>query len=462
MKQLLPCDEVIVHENTILDLQILSLTFKHHPLFSEEHVLQQKLIDLYDTYREFTSQNKVQRLFKRIEALRSTKERLEKQAGDIINTDLIKEIAKLRECLFIEGKAEREVLKGVLLTWKAIKKVRQSNGYSNTSIKLVIRKEKVDLEQEKVVFDKYIKQTITEIIDDYNREFNEEMRVYKENLQLWKNLKDSGKEKPKKPQKSFKESELKQKVEEKVAESFKPPGEPKIHFEINYENEITNNVQDAREKLRRNCVNSTKIWLKIFCNDLEVCKTKRVGLNDKFVCVFEETCSIQLNSKKASISVEIMEQSGALLKRKSGEVILTLNHENKKYVMCEESFVKEEIVQYNKHSGVGSGVTFSELFSDINLSDTILNTSGFVLYNATWDFKKKTKNSFAQATDLKYFSDDIFDKHGMINVQKLIKWSENRNLDPEDPRNAILCDYLKNYSDKCFTNNNKFFRFEIL
>lgn len=396
-------------------------------------------------------------MYNRLEALRSTKERLEKQAGDAINMDLINEVDKLRERLFKEGKAEREALKGVLQTWKAIKKLRESNGYSNTSVKLTIRKENVDFLQEKSVFEKQITQTVAEIIDECDREFQAKLKDYKQDLQLWKSVKGNGKEKPKRPQKNFSEFEIKQKVIKNFEESFKPPGEPKLHFEMSYDNEITTDVKDAKEKLRRTCVNTTKVWVKIFCNDLEVCKTKHVSLSDRFVCVFEETFSIQLNSRTARISVEIVEQPGALLKRKCGDIVLALPSENQRKSIGEKHFIKEEIVQYNKHNGIGSGMALSGIFPDLNLNDAVLNTSGFVLYDAAWDFEDETKNRLVQEESLDCF-DDVFDKNGMINVDKLVKWSENKNLDPEDPRNAVLCDYVKNYTNENCTNNKNFFR----
>lgn len=459
LKHFIPCEEVIVHSNGILNLQILSLKFKHHPLFSAEHVLQEKLINFFDTHKEFSSRNTLQRLSNRLEALRSTKERLQKQAGDAANMELIKEIAQLRQHLFDEGKKERDALKGVLQTWKAIKKLRESNRYSNTSIKLTIGKENVDLSQEKTIFEKQIQKTVMEIMEEYDREYQDELRVYREEMQLWKRLRNEDKEKPKRPQKSCSEIEIRREVAKKFEESFKPPGEPKLHFEINYDNEITNDVQDANEKIRRNCVNTTRIWLKIYCNDLEVCKTKHVSLSDRFVCVFEETYSIQLNCKTARISVEIVEQPGALLKRRCGEITLTLPGENEKHVLREEHFIKEEIVQYNKHSGVGSGVAFVEIFPDLKLRDEILNTSGFVLYDSSWDFEEKPKNQLVQENSLKCF-DEIFDENGMIKFEKLVEWSQNRNLDPEDPRNAVLCDYVKSYSDdNCCDSSKKYFRF---
>lgn len=451
------CEGIIVDQNRILNLQILSLTLKHHPLFSAEHVLQQKLVAFYDIYQEFSSQNRLERLFNRLEALRCTKERSKQQAGDVENTNIIKEIVKLRERLFEEGKVERESLKGILQTWKAIKKLRESNGFSNTSIKVTIRKENVDMSQEKLFFEKQIKQAIVETLEEHNKKFQKEIKIYKNNLLVWKNAKNADKEKPRKPQKNYSDIEIKQEITKKFEESFKPPGEPKLHFEICYDNEITSDVQDAKERLRRSCVNTTKLWLKIFCNDLEVCRTKRILLNDRFVCVFEETFSIQLKCKTPRVVLEVIEQPGTLLKRRYGEIDLTLPRENENNVLREEHFTTEEIVQYNKHCGVGSGVTFSGIFPDLNLPDTILNTSGFLLYDTFWDFEIKPNNQIIRNNSIHCFN-EIFYENGTINIEKLIEWSQDRDLDPEDPRNAILYDFVKTYSEQYSESRKKFYR----
>lgn len=445
-----------------MDLQISSLTFKHHPLFSAEHVLQQRLIEFYDIYQQMSSQNVLQRLSSRLEALRNSKDRLEKEAGDAVNADTVKEIAKLRNRLFEEGKRERDALKGLLQTWKTIKQLRESTGYSSTSIKLIIRKESVEYSREKEAFESQIEETISEIILERSKEYQDKMTIYKEELQVWKSSTNREVvQKPKKPQKDFNNVAIKQEILSKFDESLKPPGEPKLHFEINYDNEITMDVQDANEKLRRNCVKTTKIWLKISCNDIEVCKTKHVLLNDKFTCIFEENYSIQLSGKMANIMVEIIEQPGALLKRKIGELVLPVASENENSQLREQHFLKEEIIHYNKHGGVGSGIAFSEIISDSNLPDYVLNTSGFVLYSSRWDFSEKPVDFIQSDNNLKYF-DEIFDKNGMIDAEKLVMWAENRNLDPEDPRNTVVCEYVKTYADATHQANNKnFFRYPI-
>lgn len=464
VKQFAPCEEVIIHQqNAILDLQILSLTFKHHPLFSVEHVLQQKLVDYYDVYQKMITQNKLQRFTSRLDALRNAKERLEKQAGDANLTEIEEEITKLRDRLLEDGKCERDALKGLLQTWKAIKRLRDGNGYSSTPIKLTIRKETADYSQDKAVLERQIQETVSEIINERSKEFERKMKTYKEELHVWKASNNEDVEKPKKPQKHFNEIEVKMEVLSKFEESFRSPGEPKLHFEISYDNEITTDIQDGKEKLRRTCVNTTKVWLKIFCNELEVCKTKHVSLSDRFTCVFEENVSIQLNTPKANIVVEIMEQPGALLKRKCGEVSLQVPLENEKNQLREQYFLKEEMIHYNKHEGVGSGVAFSEIFPDLNLPDYALNTSGFVLSNSGWDFDGKPLKCL-QESNFGGF-DEIFDENGMIDIAKLAVWTENKHLDPEDPRNAVLYDYIKTFAESAASfseSGKKYFRWALL
>lgn len=122
------CDEVIILQNNILEFHIACLKFDHHPLFSIEHVLEQKLKQLYEIYSINVENNNLQRLKNQLNALRHVKnnvENLQKESGDADRNKLInytKDIKCLRNALLDEGKKGRETLKGILEIWKIIKK----------------------------------------------------------------------------------------------------------------------------------------------------------------------------------------------------------------------------------------------------------------------------------------------------------------------------------------------------
>lgn len=464
------CEEIIVHREKILELYIDKIQFTHHPLFSVEHVLQQKLCSLYNTYSSVIEKENVKRISSRLDALRQIK-----KASDVNESEdrrsfekIHEEICSLRDDLFKEGQEERDLLKSILKTWKTIKNIREQNKYSNTPIRLVIKKENCDYSTDNIEIERKIKETCGEIVFELTAKYRNELRLYREELRHWKTLQKTASEiaseTPKKPVKAINEEEVEQNVRKMFQESFRSPGEPIIRFELRYDHKVTENIDNVDEKLRRNSVNMTKIHLRILSDNIEVCKSKQISLNDMFECNFKENISIKLAHIPVTITVEIYEQANSLLKRKSGEVLLNLPSRNsfqKRHILFEQYFKKEEILHY-KHEGVGSGVDTKRLLPDLEVSEK-LNTAGVVFYNISWDFNMtsvaKTKIRHRES---KIFN-QIFTNDGLIDITKLKHWMEKNNTDPENPKNTSMIEYIKMCMDKhSLGGRKKFFRLNPL
>lgn len=413
-------------------MQISSLRFTHHPLFSVEHVLGEKLKKLYQEYEESVSKGKFIRLSKRLEGLRHVLRRLEgtlSESGDQSDKEDSKveaykrDIGILREQVFEEGKTERNRVIEILQTWKEIKKIRETNQYSNTSLKLVIKKEKVEYGTDKKRFDKTFEETYEEYLE-INRE---KARKKRQN-----------------------EEDIRQELVERFKESFRPPGEPILYFVLTNENEVSKSVENTREVSRRNATTTTKIILKIVCNKMEVCKTKLVSLQDDFICHFNETISIQLISVPKFITIEIIEHPKSLIKRTVGELMIRIPARNiSKNDEKTVSFEKNEIVHY-KHEGVGSGIKIDSLVQ--NLGNYELNTSGYLTYSITWDVPVTNQNSLDNSTKI---LNEIIDKTGAIDTEKLSQWMQQNKLDPQDPKNSILYEYSLDCDKELVADNTK-------
>lgn len=441
-------NSIFVPTENVLDLYIHTLKFNHHPLFSMEHVYKEILCNFYDCYRQKIVANNIERITRRIEALRSV---LKNGEGNK-TANYKNEVKALQDLLFKESQEYRNIVKSILETWKAIKESRKFNSYSNTSVKLTIKKEKCNFDTEKRDQKRQIQEIVTEIIREKNLEYKKELNKYKEEVQTWKQH-EKDVPKPKKPSLAIDEDEIREEIEEKFKNSLKPPGEPILHFTLNYDNEPTDPIEEPKEKQRRKSVSTTKLFLKIFCNQLEVCKTKTILLNDTFTCFFDETVSIQASTVPENILVEIYEQTGTLLKRKVGSLQLQVpSNEQKSSNLLEAHFDKAEIVHY-KHTGVGSG---------FNLEDdkTILNTSGFLTYNLRWSNLERTNvldEAVAENT-----LEDILNEDGTINVTKLDEWTLQNNLDPQDPKNSILFEYINEFTNdfhKTYESKTNYFRY---
>jgi hypothetical protein len=70
--------EIGVEDHYLLELDICSVSFSHHPLFSREHVLAQRVTELYQKYNHSVVLGQQQRLAGRLEALRRARDSLKK------------------------------------------------------------------------------------------------------------------------------------------------------------------------------------------------------------------------------------------------------------------------------------------------------------------------------------------------------------------------------------------------
>ncbi|CAH0545749.1 unnamed protein product [Brassicogethes aeneus] len=462
------CSEVVVIRDRILELHLKNLKFVHHPLFSIEHVFERKLTICHEKYKHFLENNNLSRLLKRLDAIRHVKKNLQSLRKGEIGLEVKKysqEIKELRKLSYEEGKVVRGNTKLILETWKCIKKIREANGYSNTNIKLAIKKEPVDTAEEKINQEQQIKEAIEEILEEHKLLHKEKIRQYKKEIQTWKSLDnidvDKDEDPPKKPIFNIDEKKIESEVRKQFEESFKPPGEPILTFFLLTDNEVTKEVSNAKENVRRNAVNSTKISLRVVCNKIEVCKTHLTHLNNSFNVQIKEDISIQLTNIPESITIEVIEQPKSLLRRKITEIELTLPGQKSAPRDVEKLFEKDEIVHY-KHEGVGSGIRLASILSDYNLTfdeDLNLNTRGILMYNLGWEGSMK-EQTLEVEDSIEQLVNDVLDKNGIINVEKLHEWITSFTPDPQDPKNSILYEYISSF-DKNLTYEKKSNHFRL-
>lgn len=321
------------------------------------------------------------------------------------------------------------------------------------------------------MMDEKVECTCQEIVKEMEDEYRESQSKYKQDIQTWKSNKlrntEFEKEKPKKPTCEIDEEIIKQEVEGQFKECFKPPGEPIIHFNLSYDNEITENVENPKEKLRRNALSTTKVQLKILCNRIEVCKSKYIFLNNSFACLFDESLSVKLSKVPDNIIIEIHEQPSTLLKRKIGEIRLdipSITNTLRSRSLFEQHFHKEEIIHY-KHEGVGSSIEVKNIIRQYNLENDwqdMLNTTGFLSYNIEWEDVSNVDCIEKPDTSL---LNDVLKDDGTIDVNKLQEWTKNANIDPQNPKNSVLFEYISDYKNNLEVSDEsspkKYFRYQM-
>lgn len=67
-----------VEDHYLLEVEICSVSFSHHPLFSREHILAQRVTELYNKYNQCVVLGRERRLASRLEALRRARDSLKK------------------------------------------------------------------------------------------------------------------------------------------------------------------------------------------------------------------------------------------------------------------------------------------------------------------------------------------------------------------------------------------------
>uniref|UniRef100_UPI00398F39FB protein CC2D2B-like n=1 Tax=Pristiophorus japonicus TaxID=55135 RepID=UPI00398F39FB len=126
-----------------LDINIANLHFVHHPLFSLEHVLAVKLMQLHDNYQQRQEKDVSQLLIEKLQtlnnAIMSSERHLEKNSTKLSRIeDLKKQMREIKRLLNVEKEKDHTLLTNILKVWKQIKSLRKFKKCTCTPIKLQI------------------------------------------------------------------------------------------------------------------------------------------------------------------------------------------------------------------------------------------------------------------------------------------------------------------------------------
>lgn len=447
----------VVSKPNILEIHIASIKFSHHPLFSPEHIFERKLISLYDEYRNNLTRHSLDDVKIKLNALRTVKKKL-KNSKNMEPTlkkklaDTYVEVKDLRNTFFSMGQRRRFIVKTILQTWTALKAIRQNNSGSATSIKLCIRKEIKDHEQESAQRTSDIEEAFEEVVDELHFDYERKLEKYKADLRYWKeqiHSEDTGeKQVPRKPKKPHSlvidEDSIRREVFELVMNSSRPPDEPDVCFSITYDDTKLIEKLPTKNTQRENAVKAATIYLRLFCNDVEVCRSKSYSLDNTFSCILNEHFSIQAKNIE-NITIEIHQQENIQMKRKIGAVDIILSDKERKINnarMAEALFQGKYIFHY-KHEGIGSGVSLHDILRSNNVdcfgADEMLYTSGVLLYSCSWSYQADRSTIYNGQTS-------TIGTDPSIGVANLTGKGEGDIFNSADPRYPALLSNVKNKS----------------
>ncbi|XP_033266555.2 coiled-coil and C2 domain-containing protein 2A isoform X2 [Orcinus orca] len=467
--------------NFQLDIDILGLIFTHHPCFSREHVLAAKLAQLYDQYLARRQRHKAQFLTDKLQALRNavqmglnpakTPKSLETTQKTI--NEYKSEIRQTRKLRDAEQEKDRTLLKTIIKVWKEMKSLREFQRFTNTPLKLVLRKEKVDQKADEEAYEAEIQAEISELLEEHMEEYEQKIEEYRSAQQQWKAWKKAQRAKKKKNKQAVEErpdemkepdpgeepvkpvppeptdrAVIEQQVRERAAQSRRRPGEPMLVPELSLAGNVTPNDQCPRvEVLRREDVKRRSLYLKVTFNNKEVSRTDSRPLGADFRVHFGQIFNLKIFNWPESLTLQVYETVGHSGTTLLAEVFLPIPETT---VVSGRAPTEEVEFSSNQHvtldhEGVGSGVPFS--FEADGSNQLILMTSGKVSNSVAWAIGENgiplipplSQQNIGFRSALKR-ADAIssIGTSGLTDMKKLAKWAAESKLDPNDPSNAPL------------------------
>ncbi|XP_053433431.1 coiled-coil and C2 domain-containing protein 2A isoform X2 [Nycticebus coucang] len=489
--------------NFQLDVDISGLIFTHHPCFSREHVLAAKLAQLYDQYLARQQRNKAKFLTDKLQALRNAVQtdlnpERPHQSPDMNQKTIneykaeIRQTRKLRDA---EQERDRTLLKTIIKVWKEMKSLREFQRCTNTPLKLVLRKEKVNQKADEEVYEAEIEAEIRELWEEHGEEYEQRMGEYRTSYQQWKawkkaqpwkeflmlvpilwmrKLRHREKTKKKKKKQAAEEpteeeteepypgeapgkptppeppdrAAVEQQVRERAAQSRRRPGEPTLVPELSLAGSVTPSDQCPRAEIwRREDVKRRSVYLKVLFNNKEVSRTVSRQLGPDFRVHFGQIFNLQIFNWPESLTLQVYETVGHSSPSLLAEVFLPIPEST---VITGRAPFEEVEFSSNQHvtldhEGVGSGVPFS--FEADGSNQLTLMTSGKVSHSVAWAVGENgiplipplSQQNIGLRSALKR-ADAIssIGTSGLTDMKKLAKWAAESKLDPNDPNNGPL------------------------
>ncbi|XP_048220161.1 coiled-coil and C2 domain-containing protein 2A isoform X2 [Perognathus longimembris pacificus] len=465
--------------NFQLDIDISGLIFTHHPCFSREHVLASKLAQLYDQYLARHQRNKAKFLTDKLQALRNAVQNglnPEKSLDTTQKTinEYKSEIRQTRKMRNAEQERDRTLLKTIIKVWKEIKSLREFQRFTNTPLKLVLKKEKVDKKADEEVYEAEIQAEIRELLEEHTEAYEQQMEEYRTSHQQWKAWKKAQRAKKKKKKQATEEdldeeieeppagedpvkpippepmdpAAIEQQVRERAAHSRRRPGEPVLVPELSLAGSVTPNDQCPRvEVLRRDDVKRRSVYLKVLFNNKEVSRTVSRQLGADFRVHFGQIFNLQIFNWPESLTLQVYETVGYSSTSLLAEVFLPIPETS---VVTGRAPLEEVEFSSNQHvtldhEGVGSGVPFS--FEADGSNQLTLMTSGKVSHSVAWAIGENGIPLIPPLSQLNIGCRSALKRadaiasigtSGLTDMKKLAKWAAESKLDPNDPNNAPL------------------------
>ncbi|KAM3834480.1 LOW QUALITY PROTEIN: protein CC2D2B [Vipera latastei] len=457
-----------------LDLNISSIVFSHHCLFNCEQVLAVKLLDIYECFQKRQEQNVTNLLSEKLKALISATILAETnlKTGQL-NTNTLKDYSsQIRNTKILyekERQRDYSLIQSMLKIWKQMKTLRKQQAFTSTTIKLQFQRQTHNSE-----LDEYL----AKISEDDEKEDSLDSVCTSQSLT---NLRE-GKKTFFIPHMTF----ISEITPAKLCPL--PSQHPCIyviliwvlsaqltnitpwlldrHFQLSMPASYKQRQWGIWQK-RREKVKMQKYFIKIYYNNKLVSCTPEFSLRDDFKVIFQQHFRIQILNWSESLQLEIMESNKNMLLTK---LYLPLPNNcilKSKDVLDEVEFSCEQQVKPSA-GAVGSNVTF--FLGENQTEELCIMTSGKLIYSLSWTVNDKgipLAPTFQHANiSSNSVPRNISSEKGTgiwwhSDIQKLVDWAKDINIDPNDPYYTDLFELIM-YARSQEKSDSKHFRLEQL
>ncbi|KAK7488454.1 hypothetical protein BaRGS_00020239, partial [Batillaria attramentaria] len=493
--------------NYQLDVDVNSVIFTHHHLFSREHVLAQRLTQLFSQYTLRCSKNMAHFLTDKLRALKGSAKHLQdyiqSHKGEMSVVDRTNYEKRLQDYKFEirqtrlvrdrEEKMDRMLLKNIIRTWKEIRSVREQQHCTNTAVKLQIVRETMDKASDEQMWQDDLEEELEEAREEHAEQYARKMLLYKEQMDKWEKQQANKREaekklkhgrrgsKASKGSKGSKTSkgegvqdELSEGEMEKMQEILNEEDLPKPELPDDFDENATRENIKAKFLNSRRRPGEPKLYPEL-TQTATVTPTSDCPrpLSQDFRVNFGQIYNLKIVQWPESIKFQIYETLGL-----SSQLLAEL------YAGIPEASVTSQSVQLEEmefscderfqfgHEAVGSGVPFK--FDATSSILVTLMTSGMLSTSVAWAVSEDglplvppvtqsvTANMFTAMKKMDPLA--AIGATGVVNMDKLSKWFQESRLDPNDPANADLVYLLrpKGGGDAGVMQPREFFRLEQL
>uniref|UniRef100_A0A4W3JK96 Coiled-coil and C2 domain containing 2B n=1 Tax=Callorhinchus milii TaxID=7868 RepID=A0A4W3JK96_CALMI len=382
-----------------LDIDISSLRFTHHPLFSKEHVLAARLTQLYNNYQHRQQQNVTEVLTEKVSYLVA------------IDFECMY-FRETRRLLAVEREKDHTLIKNILTVWKQIKSLRKFQQCICTPVKL----------QGTTGYGKGEKS-----VDEYT---------------------DYDLEKTPEPSAPLDRAAIEAMVKRRYKLISRQRDELILIPELSLTADVTLISKCFWYLQRRMEIEEHKFFINIFYNEKLVSSTAVCKLQLDFHVQFKQIFNIQIIHDPESIRLEVIAFEFFKCSTNVFVPIPEVTLLTGSAVLEEIEFSSAETVSPS-HEGVGSNTLL--FLDEYNSEPVLLMTSGIIICAVSWGIDKNGNALSPPAPRPKSFIESDLNTIDAIasigvswlnDIQKLAEWAKKARIDPHDPQNStkqILC-----------------------